>query len=221
MLFTCSEGQIEICVWNDFWLILYPHSRAAAVAFGFLLDRVPTTWHRRYSRQNGNNGINLWYRTRTPVITGYVQFLINWNWHLGKIICTVNKFFQCKVLNSSKALSCLLLAGGTQVVACLSWWEASGSLHRACSLAWSYPQEQSFLTVSLGFLGTSQAPSPSGLPAHTDLIALLSSCSQSACSEMNSPLWFILFWEDQPSLNQSYSGNFKITHVRIIETGHK
>lgn len=165
--------------------------------------------------------LNLWYRTRTPVITGYVQFLINWNWHLGKIICTVNRFFQCKVLNSSKALSCLLLAGGTQVVACLSWWEASGSLHRACSLAWSYPQEQSFLTVSLGFLGTSQAPSPSGLPAHTDLIALLSSCSQSACSEMNSPLWFILFWEDQPSLNQSYSGNFKITHVRIIETGHK
>lgn len=121
-------------------------------------------------------------------MTSDVQFLINWNWHLGKIICTVDRFSQCKVLNSSKALSCLLLAGGTQVGACLSWWEASGNLHRACSLTWSCPQEQSFLTMSLGFLGMSQAPSPSGLPAHTALIALLSSCSQSACSETDSPL---------------------------------
>lgn len=46
----------------------------------------------------------------------------------------------------------------------------------------------SFLTMSLGFLGMSQAPSPSGLPAHTALIALLPSCSQSACSETDSPL---------------------------------
>lgn len=119
----------------------------------------------------------LWYRTRTPLMTGYVQFLINWNWHLEKIICTVDRFSQCKVLNSSKAAACSLqeehrlmpaLADGKHLAACTehaAWHEA-------------IPRNRVSLPFPLVFLARPRLPVPQGC---THCFNCIASLLQSEC----------------------------------------